>query len=170
MNPFIGNESSLVQLSSGVVAEEAVASDLLMAKAEGEKPFLQFVSTSAECSVKFSETLKKRNVLTFGTVRKKKVTKAAGLEITMKAGNKLFARLLLVGNVRTIQLKEMLKYNLGPVPLAISSLQGTLIKTGKATLLHYGEEAVENPLVDVILPEGSVWVLDGMVMFQQLQN
>lgn len=36
-------------------------------------------------------TLKKRNVLTFGTVRKKKVTKAAGREITMKAGNKLFA-------------------------------------------------------------------------------
>ena len=120
-------------------------------------------------SVKFSETLKKRNVLTFGTVPKKKVTKAAGREITMKAGNKLFARLLLVGNVRKIQLKEMLKYNLGPVPLAISSLQGTLVKTSKATLLHYVEEAVENPLVDVI-PEGSVWVLDGMVMFQQLRN
>ena len=45
----------------------------------------------------------------------------------------------------------------------------TLVKTSKATLLHYIKEAVENPLVDVIL-EGSVWVLDGMVMFQQLQN
>lgn len=30
----------------------------------------------------------------------------------MKAGNNLFAQLLLVGNVRKIQLKEMLKYNL----------------------------------------------------------
>ena len=119
--------------------------------------------------MKFSETLKKRNVLTFGTVRKKKVTKAAGREITMKAGNKLFARLLLVGNVRKIKLKEMLKYNLGPVPLAISSLQGTLVKTNKATLLHYIEGAVKSPLVDAV-PEGSVWVLDGMVMFQQLRN
>ena len=61
----------------------------------------------------------------------------------------------------------MLKYNLGPVPLAISNLQGMLVKTSKETLLHYAEEAVESPLVDVI-PEGSVWVLDGMVMFQQL--
>ena len=113
VNPFIGDESSLLQLSSGVVAEQAVASDLLNAKDEGEKLFLLFVSTRVQSnSVKFSETLKKRNVLTFGTVRKKKVTKAAGREITMKAGNKLFARLLLVGNVRKIQLKEMLKYNL----------------------------------------------------------
>ncbi len=87
----------------------------------------------------------------------------------MKAGNKLFARLLLVGNVRKIQLKEMLKYNLGPVPLAVSSLHRTLVKTNKATLLHYIEGAVKNPLVDAV-PEGSVWVLDGMVMFQQLWN
>ena len=119
--------------------------------------------------MKFSETLKKRNVLTFDTVQKKKVSKAAGCEITMKAGNKLFPGLLLFGNVRKIRLKEMLKYHLGPVPLAISSLQGTLVKTNKATLLHYVEEAVKNPLVDVI-PAGSVWVLDGMVMFQQLRN
>ena len=170
VNPFVGDESSLLQLSSGVVAEPAVASDLLTAKDEGEKLFLQFVSNRVQSdSVKFSETLKKRNVLTFGTVRKKKVTKAAGREITMKAGNKLFARLLLVGSVRKIQLKEMLKYNLGPVPLAISTLQGTLVKTNKATLLHHIEGAAENHLVDVV-PEGSVWVLDGMVLFQQLRN
>ena len=37
-----------------------------MAKAVGEKLFLQFVSTRLQSdSVKFSETLKKRNVLTF---------------------------------------------------------------------------------------------------------
>ena len=36
VNPFIGDESSLVQLFSGVVAEQAIASDLLMAKAEGK--------------------------------------------------------------------------------------------------------------------------------------
>jgi hypothetical protein len=79
VNPFIGDESSLLQLSSGVVAEQAIASDLLNAKDEGEKLFLLFVSTRVQSnSVKFSETLKKRNVLTFGTVRKKKVTKAAG--------------------------------------------------------------------------------------------
>ena len=91
VNPFIGDKSSLVQLSSGIVAEKAVASDLLMAKAEGEKLFLQFVSTRVQSdSVKFSEALKKRNVLTFGAVQKKKVTKAAVCEITMKAGKKTF--------------------------------------------------------------------------------
>ena len=54
VNPFVGDESSLLQLSSGVVAEQAVASDLLMAKDEGEKLFLQFVSTRVQSnSVKF---------------------------------------------------------------------------------------------------------------------
>ena len=89
VNLFSDKDLSLLQLSSVVVAE-AVAADLLAAKDEGEKLFLEFVSTRLQSySVKFSETLKKRKVLTFGTVRK--VTKAAGREITMKAGNKLFA-------------------------------------------------------------------------------
>ena len=63
----------------------------------------------------------------------------------------------------------MLKYNLGPVPQAISTLQGTLVKTNKASLLHHIEGAVEKPLVNVV-PAGIVWVFDGMVMFQQLRN
>ncbi len=51
---YNNDESSLLQLSSGVVAEQAVASDLLMAKDEGEKLFLQFVSTRVQSnSVKF---------------------------------------------------------------------------------------------------------------------
>ena len=72
VNPFVGDESSLLQLSSGVVAEQAVASDLLMAKDEGEKFFLQFVSTRVQSkSVKFSETLKKRNVLSLQFERRR---------------------------------------------------------------------------------------------------
>ena len=54
----------------------------------------------------------------------KLLTKAAGQEITKKAGDELFSRLLLVGTNRKIQLKEMFKYNLSPVPQAISTLQG----------------------------------------------
>lgn len=169
-NPFSEEETSLLQLSSGVVAETAIVNDLMTAEEEGEKLFQEFAKTRLQSNtVKFSDTLKKRKVLTFSTMGKKKVTKAAGREIAFKADKKLFAQLILVGNARKIQLDEMLKYNLGPLPLAISSLQGTLVKTNKATLLHHIETAVENALVDII-PHGSVWVLDGMVMFQQLKN
>ena len=67
-----------------------------------------------------------RKVLTFGTMGKKKVTKSAGRETKFKAGQKLFVRLILVGNARKIHLDEMLKYNLGRYLLPPHLFKGLL--------------------------------------------
>ena len=121
------DESTLLQLSSGAVAGPAVAQKLTKALEEWEQIFQEFATKRLKSkAVKFSETLKKRKVLTFGTMGKKKVTKAAGREITFKADQKLFARLILVRNARTIQLDEMLNYNLGRYLLPSHLFKGLL--------------------------------------------
>ena len=99
---------------------------------------------------------------------KKKTTKASGKERTLKADRKLFAELMLVGSTRKVQLEEMLKHHLGPFPLSISSSHGALVKTNKASLLHHLERLVKDPFVEKV-PQGSVWVLDGMAILQQLK-
>jgi hypothetical protein len=169
VNPFREEETELLHLSSGIVADEAVSTDLLQAKEVGEKACQEFCTARLQTkSVGFSEPLKKRKVLTFGTMGKKKTTKSAGREITFKADKKLFAELILAGSTRKIQLDEMLKNNSGPLPLSISTLHGTLVKTNKATLLHHIEGSVKDPFLQKI-PRSSVWVLDGMAILQQLK-
>ena len=87
-------------------------------------------------TVGFSEPFKKRKVLTFGVMGKKKTTKASGKERTLKADRKLFAELMLVGSTRKVQLEEMLKHHLGPFPLSIPPIHSALVKTNKALLLQ----------------------------------
>lgn len=101
-------------------------------------------------------------------MRKKKTTKASGKERTLKADKKLFAELMLVGSTRKVPLEEMLKHHLRPLPLSISSIHGALVKTNKASLLHHLKGLVKDPFVGKVL-QGSVWVLDGKAILQQLK-
>lgn len=165
-NPFGRNESALLQLSSGAMAEE-VSSDLLKAKEVGERLFQEFSTQRLQTkSVGFSETIKKRKVLSFRSMGRKKTKKAAGREITFKADKKRFAEFILVRQTRNIQIDELPKYSLGPLPLAISTVHGTPVKTNKASMLL--ESKVKDPYCQNI-PLGSVWVLDGMAILQQLK-
>ena len=169
VNPFT-EDTALLQLSSGVVADPDIAYDLLNARREGEQLFVTFAQERLQSeNVKFSAALKKRTVKTFGN-QPKKNAKAAGKEVVLKADRKLFARLILVGNSRKIELQAMLTYNLGPLPLAIASVHGTILKPNKAALLHHVEKQLDEPALIDDIPVGSVWIIDGMAMLQGYAN
>lgn len=95
----------------------------------------------------------------------RKKNEAAGRDITFKANKKRFAELILAGSTRKIQLHEMLKYNSGALPLAISSIHGTIVKTNKANIFHHIKSLVEDPLPE----DGRVSILDGMAIIQLLK-
>lgn len=86
-----------------------------------------------------------------------------GREISLKADCDLFARLIVGGNSRKIDMSEMLVHSLGPLPAALAHFDGSLMKTDKAKLLHFLEAVVNPPKTVNNIPEGSTWVWDGMV-------
>ncbi|KAJ8023132.1 hypothetical protein HOLleu_38227 [Holothuria leucospilota] len=172
-NPFEVEGGDLLHISSGVVASERVKSDLLSAENVGNEAFIEFAKHRLQAKDKekdiFFTPIKKKNLATF-EAKKKTTSKVKGKAVILKADRKLFARLMLIGKARDVKLKEMFTYCLSPMPLPFATPEGTLVKTNKALLMHCLESTPEqSPLVDKI-PPGSVWVIDGMAMLQQLNS
>ena len=63
-------------------------------------------------------------------------------------------------------LKELLSFSLSPVALLLASLDGSLYKGCKASLLHRLEESI--PLSDLQSLAGAVQIFDAMVIMQQI--
>ena len=84
-----------------------------------------------------------------------------------KADRTMFARLLVVAQTRGMDMRAVLEFNLGPLPLALATLDGSLTKTNKAKLLSLLEADVP-PLVSV--PANAVWIVDGMAILQSISR
>jgi len=71
----------------------------------------------------------------------KVTTKAKGKEISSKSKWKLLARFVIIGRGHKIDVKNIMSYCWGPLPLGIAAHAGCLVKTNKARLLRYLESA-----------------------------
>ncbi len=171
MNPFDQTleKEHLYHVTSGQVASEAISADLLNAKEIGEKAFVEFFQQRLNTDeVEFHAPLKKMKLKTFKDTATSTVTKVRGREIALKADRDLFARLIVVGTVRKIDIREMLVYSLGPLPAAIANVDGSIVKTDKAKLMHFLEGSVHPPAT-VEIPDGSIWVCDAMALVQAMK-
>ena len=86
--------------------------------------------------------------------------------IPPKMDRNLFARMALIGQFRKIDLKEVFKYPLGPLPWSLANAYGLPRKTIKAKLmqlLEKGTAAVER------YPENACSIYDGMALLQRFQ-
>ena len=93
-------------------------------------------------------------------------SKVHGKEVSLKADRNLLARLLAIGHIRKVDLQELLSYSLGPVPLALCTPLGCLVKTNKANILHSLESQLEKAIVEI--PRGCIYVVDAMAMIQKV--
>ena len=66
-----------------------------------------------------------------------------------------------------MNMQDVLRYPLGPLPWSLATPDGKLAKTTKAALLPLLESTVE-PLNDV--PEATMLIVDGMAMLQSLKT
>ncbi|KAJ8050587.1 Vesicular integral-membrane protein VIP36 [Holothuria leucospilota] len=169
VNPFEVEGKDIVHISSGVVATEKVKTDLMMAENYGTQQLSSFCSERLQKEGDaFFEPIKRQKLATFEVMKKKTVSKIKGKNIIMKTDRKLFSRLVFIAKVRKLDMKELMQYCLGPLPLPLASEQGTLVKTNKSTLMHHLESSVENCVTIDNIPPGSIWIIDGMAMLQQL--
>ncbi|KAJ8039232.1 hypothetical protein HOLleu_16882 [Holothuria leucospilota] len=171
MNPFEFGRTDLVHISSGVVTSDDVTKDVLGAYGEGDLSFQQFCTERLQQGNKdMIATMPENKVKSFATMAKQVKSKQKDREIVRRSDSNLFARLVLIGNSQHVDIREMIKYSLGPVPLSLATCKGTLAKTSKSKIMHFLEGVVGPSVHCVDIPAEAAWVIDGMALLQQLQN
>ena len=75
--------------------------------------------------------------------------------------------MLIIAQNRSLDLREVLKCELGPLPWSLSAVHGCFMKTDKSKLLHLLEQYSQP--VDVVPADAAV-IVDGMAMLQSLTS
>ncbi|CAM4534943.1 unnamed protein product [Leuciscus chuanchicus] len=111
--------------------------------------------------------MKTNKLKTFSDMCKKREVKSSGRAVILKADRSLFGRIIVMAQVRSLNMEDILSHPLGPLPWALSTPDGLLRKTNKATLATALQKNValqEKP------PENSATVVDGMNLVQRVKG
>lgn len=158
----------LLSISTGIMATDRVASDMSSAKTKGKAAFDEFTKTrlTSERSMCIFDPMKKLKLATFASMNKIKACKVNSKIIPVQASKELFAKISLVSQMRSLDMRSVFKFPLGPVPWSLAEPIGTLKKTSKASLIHKLEDKVE-PLQNISGEHAMIF--DGMAYVQQSQ-
>lgn len=164
-NPYECTDD-LSSLTSGVVASEAVATDLCDAYDKGRNAASSFIQTRLSTNdVSFYEPLRKLNLKTFTSLTRTKSVKVGNQNVVLKADRNLFARMIVVAQARNLDLREVLKHSLGPIPWSIAEVDGSFAKTKKSKMSEVLEKNV--PPAERV-PDDAVWIIDLMALLHTL--
>ena len=83
----------------------------------------------------------------------------------MKADRSLFGRIIIIGQNRKIDIRELLQYSLGPLPWSLATTEGFPRKTNKEALANALQKDVQ--LADGH-PRNSATIINGMSIVQKL--
>lgn len=135
-NPFQHRES-LINISSGIQASEAVQKDIIEAKAIGESCCVAFITKRLKSTeVSFYDPIKRLSLETFASLKVKKSIKLKGKNVTLSAERNIFGRLHAIAKDRDgLSLQQVLTYSLSPIPWCFGLPDGGLVKTVKSKLL-----------------------------------
>lgn len=160
IDPFWSNEE-LVCLTSGVVASPDVCKDMLEAKKIGTEKLEEYIKNHVTADKgNIFASIKSSRFKTFGSQSVKVSRTSAGKEISLKNDRSLFARLLIIGQSRSINLRDILSHSLGNVSYPLASTDGSLAKTNKAGLLVVIETEAKDSKVGTF-PDESALLIDG---------
>ncbi|ESP01342.1 hypothetical protein LOTGIDRAFT_157521 [Lottia gigantea] len=135
----------MTSISSGVVASDEISADLMSAEEVDEVALNNYIEERLTSDKKkYHDPIKQVKSKTFSSQLKMKAKTQSGKEVILQSDRKLFSRLLIIGQQRSIDLKEVLRYSLGPVSYPLASANGSIAKTNKAALLHLIENSCKN--------------------------
>ena len=165
-NPFEPS-AELLSISSGYVVSESMKQDLLLAKEKGTTALTAFIEERlVKTSTGFFQTLPKLKLGSFRDAQKKTSVAAGDRNVIIRADRNLFARLLVTGQSRQMDSKDLLTHEPGPLPWSLASSDGSLAKTNKAILskeLESGIECLSNlPVVTTAV------IIDAMALLHAL--
>lgn len=172
-NPFLCENDGLFNISSGLVANEDISKDLARAQEVGQIALSLFIETRLSSvkepgDIDLFSPIKRQSLKTFSQAIKLTSSPDKLKNISLKESSDLLGRILMVSQVKDIDIKETLSYSLSAYPPALACYGGALVKTDKSSLRRHLEEDLsleEKP------PEtGSMWIFDGMAFLQQLKG
>ena len=163
--PMFEDEKSVYSPSSGYHAHGDIEKDLMNAEVIGRKQQEEFVNDRIKTKkVSFYCPIKKKKLKTF-SMNTSKISSKTGKAIVERD---MFIRVLVAREFaeEDISLKELLSFSLSAIALSLSSLDGSLYKGCKASLLHCLEESI--PFSNLQSLADAVQILDAMVIIQQI--
>ena len=105
--------TELFTISGGVVADKAITADVLGAKQTGKDAFEKFAEMRLVIGVvEFFDLSTKHNLKSFGTMAKQMKAKLKSREISVKTDRSLFARLAVMAQSRSFNMRDVLSYSL----------------------------------------------------------
>ena len=117
-------------------------------------------------SVKLHDNMAKQRLKTFSTINIKKF-RTRGQNLVLKAGRNLFSQMILVAEIRSVNMEDVVSRPLGPLLGALANADGSLRKTYKAALAR---ELEKNVSPAEAIPIQSTCIIDGMGMVQRLNG
>lgn len=137
-NPF-DDAKPLVSISTATKAPEDVKLDLMEASKNGEEAYRRFKEERLESSPptkRFHDAIKLLKLKSFSSINKKRKILADGRTLILKADRSLFGRIIVLGQNRKIEVRELLSYSLGPLPWSLATNEGFPRKNNKASLAN----------------------------------
>ena len=166
-NPFNLDSDALLNIATGVVLPEDVAQTLVHSTEKGRQQMKTFVEQRINGNaVGFWEPISNMKIKTFSSANKKIHVKSSDKLVTVNAERDLFGRLLIVSNTRQISLKDVLSFELSPVPYSLAIADRSLRKGIKSVLCSLLEKDVNVVQQLTALPNPTVVIIDGMAIIQ----
>ena len=166
-NPFLMSDS-LVALSSGCKADASTCRDLLEAKDRGTESVENFITERIATNLKsFHDTKSRLKLKTFSLKTGTQLSTERTKLQKMSADRSMFARLLVVAQKRSLDLRNVFEYELGPVPWSLATVTGSIQRTNKASLCSVIE--LESVPLET-MPVASVCIIDFMRILQGITH
>ena len=128
---------------TGKAASEKTVQFLLNVAEIGKKRRFQFINECIEDPSRVESRIQQEKVYTFASdAGKRKLQGSDGKVVAACLVRDLFGSILYHSLKQEIDMAEVLKYPLTPVPLSLSHVDGTMQKTPKAVLLKHLESQV----------------------------
>ena len=170
INPWSCCQPQLVSLVSGIVASPEIQQDQLSAADFGEKSLQKFFADRISSKdVDFFAPIKASKLKTFDkSTHGRQKTKQHLKTASITHDKSIYARLLVIGRSRDIDLKSVLCYPINPVPLPLATADGEICKTNKSVLLQVIESDIEDRFLDASKCVDTALIVDSMAMIQAL--
>ena len=168
LDPFDSsiNRSRLYNISSGAAVSADIEMDLLTAETQGARARSNFVELRLKKKeVDFFEPIKRINLKTMVSAKKKVKLTSSQSNVVEYQGN-IVTKLLVKSQDTPVNMAEVMKFCLTPVPYCIGTADGYLAKTNKAV----GFSFVTKEVMDEQLPTAGVLTKeDGNALFYYLK-
>ena len=168
---FSLEKTALINIFTGISPPTETGAQILAALTDGEKRLKEFIEDRLSQEKKtFDATLSKQKVPAFD----KKGTSSVERKIQAK-GQIPFAKLLIVGQSRNLNVKELFKHEMSNIPPALFDNKGIMRKCKKSQLVNVLEEKFlsgggDDCTLDQRVVIGKALVIDAMVVVQSLKG